>query len=223
MASDSEGLRLISSITGLSWGLRWKWLPIRKGYDFSCSCSFCHVFLVENGFRFGRVTTNSCVTFSSFSILLKMASDSEGLRPITNVTSIGTFLGWKWLPIRKGYDKNYNFKFMFHANQLKMASDSEGLRPPLSRPGSDDRWKWLPIRKGYDFCFDYSDSYNHFCWKWLPIRKGYDKNPLPVICDKWRVLKHLPETLNPEPWTFLASDSEGLRLIPKMQVSIRLQ
>ena len=78
MASDSEGLRLDPPFS-LDTSLR-----------------------VENGFRFGRVTTKR-LSLTLISPLLKMASDSEGLR-----LKFGS-RGQSIVP-------------------LKMASDSEGLR-----------------------------------------------------------------------------------------------
>ncbi len=60
MASDSEGLRLL--------------------FNFIFNLYFV---IVENGFRFGRVTTyNFHIYLLFYFFLLKMASDSEGLRPI---------------------------------------------------------------------------------------------------------------------------------------------
>ncbi len=81
-----------------------KWLPIRKGYDpipFSESARHSYV---ENGFRFGRVTTSA------------------------NSTRWGRSFCRKWLPIRKGYDIVFvDAKDAGH-DLSKMASDSEGLR-----------------------------------------------------------------------------------------------
>jgi len=59
-----------------------KWLPIRKGYDSHEVPSEESACSVENGFRFGRVTTSMFI-LNSFKRLLRR----------------------KWLPIRKGYDE----------------------------------------------------------------------------------------------------------------------
>jgi len=132
-------------------------------------------FRVENGFRFGRVTTIYRSAFSSG--LSKMASDSEGLRlnppPYTMI-----------LPSRS-----------------KMASDSEGLRPPtplqataFSRVENGFRFGRVTtfVYPGYlililflvenGFRFGRVTTSRKFlrhrltlfCRKWLPIRKGYD-------------------------------------------------
>ena len=80
MASDSEGLRLSSKL----------------GVQFPQ--------FVENGFRFGRVTTQIINNLEKFKWQWKMASDSEGLRQFENIVMTQCFPTWK------------------------MASDSEGLR-----------------------------------------------------------------------------------------------
>jgi len=132
MASDSEGLRLLSSLPGNLLLIRWKWLPIRKGYD---------LFVPPED--------------DNFHFKLKMASDSEGLR-LSDDTGVLQRLvhRWKWLPIRKGYD-NMHPRHVWNVPVLKMASDSEGLRPSNSSWGHYfvPSWKWLPIRKGYDFFY----------------------------------------------------------------------
>jgi len=82
MASDSEGLRLSAEVFDDLYGpLCRKWLPIRKGYDQAVSPDIWTVSPVENGFRFGRVTT------------FRIAPGT-----------VCPFHGRKWLPIRKGYD-----------------------------------------------------------------------------------------------------------------------
>jgi len=133
MASDSEGLRRVynsfitqagqdlSKMASDSEGLRHyyvffhifllvccrKWLPIRKGYDSRKFLQSPENFIVvENGFRFGRVTTapdlyGDCCNLRKS----KMASDSEGLRQVSHVGLFVIPLSRKWLPIRKGYDR----------------------------------------------------------------------------------------------------------------------
>jgi len=81
---------------------------------------------VENGFRFGRVTTNVQSQHPSGLIALKMASDSEGLRH-------GTLTGTDNLNfVENGFRfGRVTTDFFLHVclwNMLKMASDSEGLR-----------------------------------------------------------------------------------------------
>jgi len=131
---------------------------------------------VENGFRFGRVTTLFICSFCHvFLLLLKMASDSEGLRPW------GAWGGAPPTALKMASDseglRQLASLTSFMIIPLKMASDSEGLRPPpfLKNYDVEFRWKWLPIRKGYDLIHPDHRDFPVARWKWLPIRKGYDK------------------------------------------------
>jgi len=127
MASDSEGLRQGPLLSLSEFGML-KMASDSEGLRQCHQLRWWHTLDVENGFRFGRVTTlGEGAHWSSF------------------------WTCWKWLPIRKGYD-NYCWIFFCDCCLLKMASDSEGLRPNAC-PSSylpNFRWKWLPIRKGYD-------------------------------------------------------------------------
>jgi len=189
-------LKMIISI------LSWKWLPIRKGYDFQMTpASFNAWYIVENGFRFGRVTTTCILGTFETCLCWKWLPIRKGydpptapgdttLSPVENGFRFGrvtTFftnaqLGitrWKWLPIRKGYDWGVLLPILV-LTLLKMASDSEGLRQRFfhGHPTFKLSWKWLPIRKGYDFESIANSVGEKLCWKWLPIRKGYDLNSI---------------------------------------------
>jgi len=80
MASDSEGLRRLFSTE-----LLWAFL-VENGFRFGRVTTikiFYNIrkIVVENGFRFGRVTTlRYCIDADKEFKKLKMASDSEGLR-----------------------------------------------------------------------------------------------------------------------------------------------
>ncbi len=153
MASDSEGLRLFLDTTR---GLCARAF-VENGFRFgrvTTPVGPVNIlsFLVENGFRFGRVTTSAGFPLTFRSCPSKMASDSEGLRqghcPVGHL-----FISRKWLPIRKGYDSTFRSGLAgrFYV-ESKMASDSEGLRhcAVLTTPFRRLCRKWLPIRKGYD-------------------------------------------------------------------------
>jgi len=104
MASDSEGLRQF-------------YAPVR----------IVKMNLVANGFRFGRVTTFPGEPEHTQQ-LLQMASDSEGLRQTMRHLVKNNSSRCKWLPIRRGYDKNSLHHHIYLLFLLQMASDSEGLR-----------------------------------------------------------------------------------------------
>ena len=149
--------------------------------------------LVENGFRFGRVTTELLRRASRILCSWKWLPIRKGYDSTVRVlikrfswkwlpirkgydTRIwGTHYmspGWKWLPIRKGYDLTLD-----HQQQPLVENGFRFGRVTTCRSGSNLPpmcWKWLPIRKGYDICISYSISSSSFSWKWLPIRKGYD-------------------------------------------------
>jgi len=177
MASDSEGLRPfhcrsdpISSC--------WKWLPIRKGYDIV----WPRLLIEYRGWKWLPIRkgydTPAAIAFWTLSlvIMLKMASDSEGLRQwLPYHIQLLPLSRWKWLPIRKGYDNNKppcsncrvdvenGFRFgrvttggtnglvnsgQSVENGFRFGRVTTRLPPQLSKFLL--RWKWLPIRKGYD-------------------------------------------------------------------------
>ena len=126
MASDSEGLRLGWRPTLFRIWDRWKWLPIRKGYDLNLLFQKTRSY-VENGFRFGRVTTVLCSKPRKLS-MLKMASDSEGLR-LFFFFFFSLLTKLKMASDSEGLRLNYIRTSSLAINKaLKMASDSEGLR-----------------------------------------------------------------------------------------------
>jgi len=159
MASDSEGLRRA--------GQRRHRISVTR---------------VENGFRFGRVTTSRWCRH----LLLRQS--------------------WKWLPIRKGYDFEFQpLHLLEDTLQLKMASDSEGLRLFILlffiffvlKMASDSEGlrllfffhpllgEWFPLKmasdsEGLRLMYRVSIRVDWLRWKWLPIRKGYDMVPLRV-------------------------------------------
>jgi len=84
---------------------------------------------VENGFRFGRVTTKV----------------PPALFPLRGMSR-------KWLPIRKGYDHcpiGHFFAVGICRKWLPIRKGYDSLPPGTSFINSISR-KWLPIRKGYD-------------------------------------------------------------------------
>ena len=88
-----------------------------------------HKGAVENGFRFGRVTT----------LIANWGYSSPSLRG-------------KWLPIRKGYDGGYsspNLQHNFVENGFRFGRVT--TLEILLDEVDNFRGKWLPIRKGYDF------------------------------------------------------------------------
>jgi len=149
MASDSEGLRPFFPPVKLTCGSG-KWLPIRKGYDISSfplrtfsgkwkmasdseglrpriELTACIIQSVENGFRFGRVTTPLTVVSNTIILCEKWLPIRKGYDLYQSLSAEMLHPCEKWLPIRKGYDF------------------SIGIPPNFSIGG-----KWLPIRKGYD-------------------------------------------------------------------------
>jgi len=126
MASDSEGLRQPCHC-GPEAAYEWcrKWLPIRKGYDEIVATSVS--FIVSRKWLPIRKGYDHRLFSYPPDPKSKMASDSEGLRPLIFTETVV-------------------------ASESKMASDSEGLRHSFT---TLDFYripcrKWLPIRKGYD-------------------------------------------------------------------------
>jgi len=82
MASDSEGLRPLHCRSNSVPSYTLKMASDSEGLRLYSIFSSIDFLGVENGFRFGRVTTRNllCNLLLANSFWLKMASDSEGLR-----------------------------------------------------------------------------------------------------------------------------------------------
>jgi len=152
MASDSEGLRHnVTAILMISSSNCRKWLPIRKGYDLAILLRSISIPRVENGFRFGRVTTTGGAAPRSFELF-----------------------GRKWLPIRKGYDSPAIAAQRPHMNGVENGFrfgrvTTRLLQPPLVL---------LSVENGFRFGRVTTTAFSRIpltlSRKWLPIRKGYD-------------------------------------------------
>ena len=155
MASDSEGLRHKLILEMLERQL-----------------------LVENGFRFGRVTTQLQSLSQPYFSSLKMASDSEGLRP-NRVVGIASFC-WQFVEngFRFGRVTTWISTFIFIV-WLILVENGFRFGRVTTQIGDLFRQSLSGVENGFRFGRVTTDDFFHplpqaIRWKWLPIRKGYD-------------------------------------------------